>query len=172
MSATGSSCSRGLNAAPFLLACLLVGALGGPWACATGGSGTAPARALPSDEYTGSESENWPFSPGQVEELFAARDMEFVSTKHAGGGLTGAQKAEVRFPQYDESLTIKWKRMPSPRLDGMNNSPRRELAVYDVQKLFLDPVDYVVPTIGARCVPIDHVPRAPSAQMKPCPACR
>ena len=43
-----------------------------------------------------------------------------------------------------------------PDLDGVNNSPRRELAAYAVQTLFLEPEDYVVPTTVARCSPMER----------------
>ena len=37
------------------------------------------------------------------------------------------------------------------RLDGVNNSPRKEIAAWKLQKLFLDPEDYVVPPSLAFC---------------------
>lgn len=119
-----------------------------------GGARGDPGDALRA-EYTGEPGINWPYPPEEIEELFADDDFEIVSAKYAGGGVTGAQKAEIRFPGRDgATLTVKWKRMPSPRLDGMNNSPRKEMAVYEIQKWFLEPEDYVVPTVGARCIPI------------------
>jgi len=48
-------------------------------------------------------------------------------------------------------LSAKWKPAPS-RLDLFNNSPRKEIAAYEVQKLFLDPSDFVVPTARLRCL--------------------
>ena len=49
----------------------------------------------------------------------------------------------------------KWKRMP-PDLDGVNNAPRKEIAAYELQKLVLDPTDYVVPTSVPRCVRLER----------------
>ena len=37
--------------------------------------------------------------------------------------------------------------------DGYNNSPRKEIAAYQLQAWFLDPPDYVVPTTALRCLP-------------------
>ncbi|MBW2494292.1 MAG: hypothetical protein JRE43_06040 [Deltaproteobacteria bacterium] len=53
-------------------------------------------------------------------------------------------------------MSLKAKPFPSPSLDGWNNNPRKEIAAYELQKLFLDPRDYVVPTTVARCVPLEH----------------
>ncbi len=39
----------------------------------------------------------------------------------------------------------------------MNNSPRKELAAYQLQKLVFPPEDYVVPTTVVRCVPIEKM---------------
>jgi hypothetical protein len=38
--------------------------------------------------------------------------------------------------------------------DGPNRSPRKEIAAYAVQKLFLDDDEYVVPPTVARCMPL------------------
>ena len=77
--------------------------------------------------------------------------IEILSERYAGAGLTGASRLELRLPDYDEKITAKWKPMPA-RLDGINNSPRKEIAAYEVQKLVLEPGDYVVPTSVARCL--------------------
>ena len=68
----------------------------------------------------------------------------------AGSGVTGAMKLKVDVIEPEKSLTVKWKGIPSG-LDGWNNSPRKEVAAYAVQKLFLEPRDYVVPTTVMRC---------------------
>jgi hypothetical protein len=46
-----------------------------------------------------------------------------------------------------------WKGI-TERLDGINNSPRKELAAWKIQQLFLEPEDYVVPFTIAYCVPL------------------
>jgi hypothetical protein len=51
-------------------------------------------------------------------------------------------------------VTVKAKRAPED-LDGINNAPRKELAAYALQRLFLDPEDYVVPSTAIRCVPLE-----------------
>jgi len=81
--------------------------------------------------------------------------FDIISDKGAGAGVTGARKVTIRIADHDEDITLKTKDFPS-NLDGINNSPRRELAAYAIQQFFLDPVDYVVPTVGVRCMPLDE----------------
>ena len=59
------------------------------------------------------------------------------SAKYAGKGTTGAEKAKLYVPAIDREIVVKWKEMPRPDLDGNNNSPRRELAAYAIQRLVL-----------------------------------
>jgi hypothetical protein len=105
-----------------------------------------------------------PVAPELLEELLGSESFEIRAAKGAGGGTTGAKKLTLFFPQRDLEVNVKWKKVPL-FLDGGNNSPRKELASYEVQKLFLDPVDYVVPTSAAICIPFDLytiVDRSPS----------
>lgn len=74
-----------------------------------------------------------------------------VKASEAGGGVTGAQHLTLRFEDGEE-IEVKWKPVPGG-MDGWNNSPRKELAAYEIQRLFLDPPDHVVPTSGLRCLP-------------------
>jgi len=67
-------------------------------------------------------------------------------------GVTGAQRFSVRFPAIGRTIDLKWKAAPPGNADGWNNAPRKELAAYAVQKWFLEPEEYVVPTTVCRCV--------------------
>ncbi len=59
--------------------------------------------------------------------------------------------------QTDEGpvISAKFKRAPDD-FDSFNNSPRRELAAYETQKLFLDPDEYVVPPTVIICLPVSE----------------
>ena len=57
--------------------------------------------------------------------------------------------------------------MPRGTLDEYNDSPRRQFAAYELQKLFLDPEDYVVPTSLAYCSPLATYPRSGVAPQRP-----
>jgi hypothetical protein len=48
-------------------------------------------------------------------------------------------------------------RRAEPGADSFNNVPRYDLAAYELQKLFLDPAEYVVPPTALRMVPLEDV---------------
>ena len=50
---------------------------------------------------------------------------------------------------------FKWKEIPTGTLQAYNNDPRKVVAAYHLQKLFLDPEDYLVPTSILHCAPVD-----------------
>lgn len=99
---------------------------------------------------------NWPLPPARIEELVLGRDFVPESATDAGAGTTGAEKVEIRFRDTDRTVRFKWKPMEGGwkpfwgRLDGVNNSPRKEIAAWKIQQLFLDPEDYVVPLTLAK----------------------
>ena len=102
---------------------------------------------------------NWPMPPSEAERLFADAPLELVSMKATPQGVAGAHKAEIRFPGTGRQVAAKWKTAPAGTFDSWNNNPRKELATYAVQRWFLDPKDYVVPTVALRCIPIDDFRR-------------
>jgi hypothetical protein len=55
----------------------------------------------------------------------------------------------------DEKAFFEARAVPDD-LDGVDGAPRRELAAYVLQQIFLDPEEYVVPSCGVRCVPADE----------------
>ncbi len=106
---------------------------------------------------------NWPIPPTRAEHLMRESPMQIASEVYAGAGIGGARRIEVQFPDEDELIRFKWKTMPNG-LDGINNSPRRELASYHAQSLFLDPNEFLIPPSVARCLapavfpePADHM---------------
>jgi hypothetical protein len=86
---------------------------------------------------------------------FDRMSIDVVSTEGAGSSTTGARKVLIRLVEGDRTVQLKAKNFP-PFLDGLNNSPRKELAAFAIQRLFLDPIDYVVPTFGVRCIPLEE----------------
>jgi beta-lactamase class A len=103
------------------------------------------ARAMP---------RNWPMAPSDLDYRLAFEDFAIREVKSAGGGVTGAARLLVAFPD-GETLKVKWKHFPEKTLDGWNNSPRKEVAAYRVQRWLFDEQDYVVPTPVPRCIPLD-----------------
>lgn len=107
-------------------------------------------RAVPQAQST----ENWPIDPAAAQQVLAFGPIQVVGDHYAGRGMTGARRFDLELADSSGRavrVRAKWKPVPK-RFDGVNNSPRRELAAYEVQKLFLAPEDYVVPTSALRCL--------------------
>jgi hypothetical protein len=90
----------------------------------------------------------------ELERLLAAEPLEIVqaeiSRPKAKGDIT--LRAEVSFGGAP-ALRVKL-RKAEPGADTFNNVPRYDLAAYELQKLFLDPHEYVVPPTALRMVPL------------------
>lgn len=99
---------------------------------------------------------HWPLPPGVLEERLITEDFEVIEVSGDVGGVMGVLKLGIRMAKDSNEFAVKWKKAPSGDADGWNNTPRKEIAAYEIQKWFLDPSDYVVPTIVARCIPLDR----------------
>ena len=73
-----------------------------------------------------------------------------ISRPKAKGDIT--LKADVAFGDAPP-LRVKL-RKAEPGAEAFNNVPRYDLAAYELQKLFLDPAEYVVPPTALRMVPL------------------
>jgi hypothetical protein len=110
---------------------------------------TAADRRAPAASYP-----NWPVPPEDAMAIMKGQAHDVRVAKRTQAGTGGAEKMKLWFDELKMNIDFKVKRVP-PDLDGINNSPRRELAAFAVQRLFLDPPDYVVPTTVARCPPME-----------------
>ena len=95
-----------------------------------------------------------PMPPEKIRQLLESGRVELISTERAPGGVMGVAHAVVRFPDVGATFEVKWKQAPEGA-DGWNNTPRKELAAYDVQQWFVDERDYVVPPAAMRCIALD-----------------
>ena len=90
----------------------------------------------------------------ELEQLLAAEPLVItqaqISRPNAKGDIT--LRAEVSFGG-SPPLRVKL-RKAEPGADSFNNVPRYDLAAYELQKLFLDPAEYVVPPTALRMVPL------------------
>jgi hypothetical protein len=90
----------------------------------------------------------------EIENMLAAETFTIVSAEisrpKAKGDIT--LKADVSFGGQPP-IRIKL-RKAEPGADSFNNVPRYDMAAYELQKLFLDPAEYVVPPTALRFVPL------------------
>jgi hypothetical protein len=87
------------------------------------------------------------------------RDMPFQPLAQEGSRFTGdrTQHALLRFAD-SSAMEVKWAKAPEGG-EAFNNQPRYELAAYELQKLFLNEPDYVVPPTVVRMIPLDEYRR-------------
>jgi hypothetical protein len=95
----------------------------------------------------------------ELEQMLANDPMTIVSADKsrpkAPGDITS--KAEVSFGGR-APFRVKLRRS-EPGADGFNNVPRYDLAAYAIQRLLMDPNEYVVPPTALRMVPVDEYKR-------------
>ena len=124
----------------------------------------APAWAQPVDPAA-----HWPLPPAELERRLAHDDFTIRTVRGGVGGVMGVKKLKIVFPDREDWIAVKWKEAPPRDADGWNNTPRKEIAAYEIQKWFLDPEDYVVPTTVARCIPFEEygpLDEAPKANLR------
>ncbi len=108
---------------------------------------------------------NIPRPVDELERELATAPMKIASAKisrpNAKGDIT--LKAEVSFGGQ-APYRVKLRRA-QPGAEEFNNRPRYDLAAYELQKLFLDPAEYIVPPTALRTVPLPELlPYAPAAR--------
>ncbi|MFW5741412.1 MAG: hypothetical protein ACOC1F_13715 [Myxococcota bacterium] len=81
-------------------------------------------------------------------------DFRVDAARVTAQGTSKPRKVRLVVPQ-GYAYFVKWKPAPASG-DESNNSPRRELAAYALQKLFLPPDRYVVPPTVMRCLRLDE----------------
>jgi hypothetical protein len=101
----------------------------------------------------------------EIEQLLMAEPLVIVAAEisrpKAKGDIT--LRADVAFGDAPP-LRVKLRRA-EPGGEAFNNVPRYDLAAYELQKLFLDPAEYVVPPTVLRMVPLaDFARYAPEAE--------
>lgn len=96
---------------------------------------------------------NLPMAPEVLRQRLAEDPFTIAALNTTSGGVMPTQKWTVLFAD-GVAVDAKWKKAPCGA-DGWNNSPRRELAAYQLQQLFLPPDEQVVPPAALRCVPLE-----------------
>ena len=101
----------------------------------------------------------------EIQRLLDAAPFELRDVKRTERGVMGVSKATAHFPEQRVDVRIKWAPAPPASLDAWNAAPRKEIAAFAVQQLFLEPDDWIVPPTSIRCVALSEYPVEP----KPAP---
>lgn len=134
------SCAWRLRRFP-VLAGLLLGVVG---------ASPAQEAPAPAEGYTDS---NVLLPVAEIEHRLREREFEVLDFRGSRFPEDRTQRVALEFPD-GQVLLVKW--AMAPRGGGtFNNRPRYEIAAYELQKLFLDPSDYVVPPTVARALPLE-----------------
>ena len=100
---------------------------------------------------------NWQFSPQELETVIYKRgvagELQAKQVERTARGTTGALVLINHDAVSGKDIKWKFKKNVPGWVDSFNTSPRKEIAAYNVQKFFLDPEDYVVPTALPACIP-------------------
>jgi len=111
-------------------------------------------KEAPSPSVKG-EFPNWQLPPQELEttiyDRVLAGKIHAEEAKRTAHGTTGALVLVSRDEVSGKEIKWKFKKNVPGRVDSLNTSPRKEIAAYEVQKFFLDPEDYVVPTVLPIC---------------------
>lgn len=109
-----------------------------------------------------------------IEQRLETHPFEILDRRGSRKPDDRTQRVTMGFP--DSSVMIaKWA-VVAPGGEGWNNSARHEIAAYEIQKLFLEPDDYVVPPTVLRIFDLDYYrsidsaatatfPRAPASTL-------
>ena len=113
--------------------------------------------ALVLSPASSAELSHWPIEPDRARALLQDAPFEIRAEKRTEQGTSGTRKLELYFPAQKITLYAKWKEVPSDG-DGINNSPRKEIAADALQRLLFAEKDYVAPPTVLRCIPMEEVP--------------
>src|SRR5688572_29207101 len=90
----------------------------------------------------------------EIERLLADPYLEILAVRRTPSGAQGALILTLRAPSSPPVVfRAKWR---PEHGETRRNSPRREVAAYQVQRIFLDRDEYVVPPAAAHCFPLEH----------------
>jgi hypothetical protein len=86
--------------------------------------------------------------------------VKLVEVEQARPAIEGDRSARVLLagPDGEPEMQAHWKPVAPPG-QGFNNEPRYVLAAYELQKLFLDECEYVVPPVALRALPVAEYER-------------
>ncbi len=112
--------------------------------------------SVPQDGF--GQYENIVLPVDTIEYLFRYEEFRIAQMRDTRFEGDRTQVVVLAFPGY-MPLRIKWAAAPRGA-DSFNNKPRFEIGVYELQKLFLDEEDYVVPPTVLRSMTLDEYPRS------------
>lgn len=90
-----------------------------------------------------------------IEANLRSEELRILDWRGSRAQVDRTQRATVAF-EDGSVMIVKWANA-SPGASTFNNEPRYEAAAYGIQKLFLEPEEYVVPPTVLRVFPLSYV---------------
>ncbi len=95
----------------------------------------------------------------EVEERFKYQSFEILNMPSSRG--LPSERTFAPTVKFEDGAMLQMKLAPAPQGgEAFNNRPQYEVAAYEIQKLFLDESEYVVPPTVARCFAFDFLDAA------------
>jgi len=89
--------------------------------------------------------------PSKADAMLRTGKFDILQVRKPSSGLGGARVFVLGYPGDHLVIKAKWKTSKKGG-HGFNNEPRKELAAYKAQSLFLTPEEFVVPPTVGRCI--------------------
>jgi hypothetical protein len=98
-----------------------------------------------------------------IEALLRASDLEIEHAERTSSGRQNARLLTLVASHHGERRRFRAKWRAISTAHGLND-PRKEIIAYEVQKLFLQPADFVVPPAATQCLDLDNYKRRVDAR--------
>jgi hypothetical protein len=105
-------------------------------------------------------------TPAQIESLLVSKAARIVAAERTASGGSSAWVLTLSAPFEGGSIQFRAKWRPDSSRDGAN-SPRQELVAYALQRLYLDPLDYIHPPTRSRCFDLAHYRSVVDSEAQP-----
>ena len=115
----------------------------------------AAAPLTPPTRMCGTAAEDTDCRSAVTLEQVLRGELELLGLADTPSGAQGAKLLTVRGHADRGSIVLRAKWRPQSSGDLLNE-PRKELAAYAVQRLFLEPGEWVAPPTAAQCLPLDE----------------
>jgi hypothetical protein len=89
--------------------------------------------------------------PTQAEEMLRTGQFDVKQVRTNSTGIGGSDVFVLEYPGEHTVIKAKWSTSKKGGT-GFNTNPRKEIAAFKVQMLFLEPEEYVVPPTVGRCL--------------------
>jgi hypothetical protein len=93
--------------------------------------------------------------PGSIEAWFRSEELAVIDSADTPGGTQGAKVLTLTAPSHRGAAVVFRAKWRAASTADIINEPRKELGAYGVQKMLLDPWEYVIPPTAGHCFSLE-----------------